>query len=775
VHAFANSADEIRKGIEVTGIVQGVGFRPHVYGLVGRRRLTGSIANTTAGVCIEVQGPREAVEDFITRLPAEAPPLARIFELRAWDLPCRKKSGFRILPSRDEEERQALIPSDVAVCEDCLRELFDPGDRRFDYPFINCTNCGPRYTIVRDIPYDRPRTSMAIFAFCPACRREYEDPADRRFHAQATACPACGPRLELLNGQGRRLTTPDPIAGAVGRLRAGAVVAVKGLGGFHLAVDATHSAAVARLRARKQRVEKPFAVMVPDLESIDALCVVKPEALELLQGRERPIVILPRRQAIPVAKDVAPFQRTLGVFLPYTPLHHLLFARGGFQALVMTSGNLSEEPIAIGNEEAVRRLHGIADAFLVHDRDILMRCDDSVLRVAGGRPRQVRRSRGYVPVPLLLGEDTPPILAVGGELKNTVCLTRDRFAFLSQHVGDLENVETYRFFEETIAHLRRMLGIDPQIVAHDLHPDYLSTRWAWAQRQRKRVGVQHHHAHVAACMAENRLHGRVIGVALDGTGYGSDGRIWGGEILLADYAAFERLAHLAYVPMPGGAAAIREPWRMAVSYLVQHFGHAFLDLPLDFVKHLDRRRTEVLLRMLERGVNAPLTSSCGRLFDAVSALVGIRQEVNYEAQAAIELEMAIGEDGGEEAYPLDLAPDGNAWQIRTGPLFEALVGDLRRSVPASAISARFHRGLVASFGRLARRIRERTALNRVCLSGGSFQNLHLFEGLKGNLEASGFEVFTHAEVPAGDGGLSLGQAVVAAHANRPKKSAPEPG
>jgi hydrogenase maturation protein HypF len=752
----------VRKRIEVSGIVQGVGFRPYVYRLVERRRLTGSIANTAVGVAIEVQGAREAVDDFLQRLPAEAPRLARILELRAWDLPARRERGFHILPSRDGEERRALILSDVATCDDCLEELFDPEDRRFGYAFINCTHCGPRYTIVRDIPYDRPLTSMAVFPLCPECRREYEDPDDRRFHAQATACPACGPRLELRDRDGERVATRDPIPAAVARLRAGAVVAVKGVGGFQLAVDATDGRAVARLRQRKHRVEKPFAIMVPDLETLDALCEGVEEALELLRGPERPIVLLRGRPATPVAEEVAPFQRYLGVFLPYTPLHHLLFAQGGFRALVMTSGNLSEEPIAIGNEEALRRLHGIADAFLLHDRDILIRCDDSVLRMAGGRPRQVRRARGYVPVPLLLSQDAPPILAVGGELKNTVCLTRGRFAFLSQHVGDLENAETYAFFDETIAHLRRMLGVDPEVIAHDLHPDYLSTRWARAQAGKRLVGVQHHHAHVAACMAENGLRGPVIGFALDGTGYGTDGLIWGGEVLLADYAGFERLAHLAYVPMPGGAAAIHEPWRMAVSYLVRYFGSGFRDLPLDFVRRLDPRRTEVLLRMIERGVNSPLTSSCGRLFDAVSALVGIRGEVSYEAQAAVELEMSIEKDGAEEAYPLDLVPDGKGWQIDAGPLFGALVGDLRRGVAAGVISARFHRGLVESFGWLARRLRERTSVNRVCLSGGSFQNLHLFEGLRLRLEASGFEVFTHSRVPAGDGGLSLGQAVVAA-------------
>jgi hydrogenase maturation protein HypF len=431
----------------------------------------------------------------------------------------------------------------------------------------------------------------------------------------------------------------------------------------------------------------------------------------------------------------------------------------------MTSGNLSEEPLAIGNEEAVRRLGGLADAFLVHDREILVRCDDSVCRVAAGRPRQVRRARGYVPVPLLLGDEVPPILAVGGELKNTVCLTRGRLAFLSQHVGDLENAETFAFFEQTIAHLRRILGVEPRIVAHDLHPDYLSTRWARAQSETKRVGVQHHHAHVAACMAEHRLQERVIGFALDGTGYGTDGRIWGGEVLVADYAGFDRVAHLAYVPMPGGAVAIREPWRMAISYLVEHFGHAFLDLPLDFVKRLDQRRIEVLLRMIERGINTSLTSSCGRLFDAVSALIGIRQEVNYEAQAAIELEMAIGEANGEGAYPFELLPNKKGWQIQTRSLFEALVHDLRQGTPAAAISRRFHRGLIEILARVAHQVRQRTALNRVCFGGGSFQNVYLFEGLRAHLEADGFEVFAPSEVPCGDGGLSLGQALIAAHAD----------
>ena len=757
---------EVRKGIEVFGIVQGVGFRPYVYRLASELRLAGQIANTAAGVSIEVQGPSEAVEAFLTRLPKETPPLAHITELTVRELPCDHDREFRILASRVGEEHRALISPDVAVCADCLRELFDPADRRYRYPFINCTNCGPRYTIVRDIPYDRPRTSMATFRMCAACQREYDDPTNRRFHAQPNACWECGPRAELWDVHGQRLEVPDPIAAAAARLQAGAVVAVKGLGGFHLAADATNGAAVERLRERKRRVGKPFAIMARDVACVEQFCHLDEFGRALLLSPERPIVLLPKRQPNPIAESVAPLISDLGVFLPYTPLHHVLLANGGFLALVMTSGNLSEEPIAIDNQEAVTRLAGLADFFLVHNRDILLRCDDSVVRPSGGRVRQWRRSRGYVPVPVFLREELPLVLAVGGELKNTICLIKGRHAFLSQHIGDLENLEAYRFFEEAVRHLKRILEVEPQLVAYDLHPDYFATRWALAQTGMERVGVQHHHAHIASCMAENHLEGKVIGVALDGTGYGTDGNIWGGEVLLADYTGFERAAHFAYVRMPGGAVAIHEPWRMAVSYLWQHFGEAFLDYPLRFVQQLDRRRIAVLLRMLERGVNSPLTSSCGRLFDAVAALVGIRQRVTYEAQAAIELEMAIADGGEEGAYPLALVPEGPEWLIDTRPLFEALVRELREAVPAGAISRRFHNGLVQVFVRIANLLREKTDLGRVCLSGGTFQNVYLLEHLQARLAQDGFEVFTHAEVPAGDGGLSLGQALVAAHRSK---------
>jgi hydrogenase maturation protein HypF len=754
---------DVRKGLEVSGIVQGVGFRPYVYRLASELGLAGSIVNTSAGVTIDVEGPPRAVEAFLNRLPAELPPLARITGLAVQDLTCNHDREFRILASRVGEEARALISPDVAVCADCLREMFDPHDRRHRYPFINCTNCGPRFTIVRDIPYDRARTSMAVFAMCRACRREYDDPANRRFHAQPNACWDCGPRPELWDSGGHRVECSDPIGKAAALLRAGHIVAVKGLGGFHLAADATHTSAVATLRERKRRVGKPFAIMAPDLGAVESFCSADDVSRALLLGPECPVVLMPKKPHIPIVEDVAPGLRELGVFLPYTPLHHLLFADGRFVGLVMTSGNVSEEPIAAGNQEAVDRLHELADFFLVHNRDILRRCDDSVVRASGGRVRQLRRSRGYVPVPVFLGDEMPPVLAVGGELKNTICLTRGRHAFLSQHVGDLENLAAHQFFEEAVEHLQRVLEIEPRVIAHDLHPDYFSTRWALAQKGIDLVGVQHHHAHIASCMAENHLDGKVIGFALDGTGYGTDGKVWGGEVLIADYLNFERAAHFAYVPMPGGAAAIQEPWRMAASYLAQHFGERFLDLPIPFVRQLDRRSVEVLLRMIERGVNSPLTSSCGRLFDAVAALAGIRQTVTYEAQAAIELEMALDGSADDSAYPLAVRAEVVEMVIDTQPLFAALVEDLRQGVSAGVISRRFHNGLVQVFSNLAELLRERTSLNRVCLSGGTFQNTYLLESLRARLEASRFEVFTHSEVPAGDGGLSLGQALVAAY------------
>lgn len=752
----------VRRQIDVTGIVQGVGFRPYVYRLAVERNLAGTVTNTSAGVTIEIEGAAEAVEEFVERLPATAPPLSRITQVRVREVPCIGDREFRILASRRGARVQTLISPDVATCPDCLREMLDPNDRRYRYPFINCTNCGPRFTIVRDIPYDRPLTSMAVFPMCPACQAEYDDPLNRRFHAQPNACWECGPHVELWDRKGNKITTKDPVETAASLLAAGLVVAVKGLGGFHLAVDATNATAVALLRERKRRVEKPFAVMVPAMEVARQICEVDEAAERTLQLCQRPIALLPRKRLNAVAENVAPRNRNLGVFLPYTPVHHLLFAEGGFDALVMTSGNLSEEPIAIDNQEAVSRLSGLADGFLVHNREILLRCDDSVVRVLDGETHQLRRSRGFVPVPVFLGEEVESVLAVGGELKNMICLTKGKHAFLSQHVGDLENLASHGFFEEAVEHLERILEIEPRVIAHDLHPDYFSTQWALKQKLPV-VEVQHHHAHIASCMAENHLDGAVIGFALDGTGYGADGHIWGGEVLVAGYRSFERVAHFDYVPLPGGEAAVREPWRMAVSYLFHHFGDGFWQFKVPFVRSLDHAKTDVLLRMMGRNVNSPLTSSCGRLFDAVAALVGVRSKVNYEAQAAIELEMAIAEEIDRDGYPIDLVWSGDGCILGTKPMFAAILNDLSQETPVSVISQRFHNGLVEAFCKVASEIRERTSLDRVCLSGGTFHNGYLLSHLTKDLQGAGFEVYAQKEVPAGDGGLSLGQALVAHH------------
>ncbi len=758
----APSQSSIRRRIEVSGVVQGVGFRPYIYRLATDRSLAGKILNTSAGVTIEVEGAALAVHDFITRLPSEAPPLARITSVTVQDVPFRGDLEFQIVASRGGEQSRVLISPDVALCDDCLSELFDPADRRYRYPFINCTNCGPRYTIVRNVPYDRPLTSMAAFPMCAACRHEYEDPRNRRFHAQPNACWECGPQVQLWDAEGQPFQLGDAIVAAAAWLQEGGIVAIKGLGGFHLAVDATNAAAVERLRARKRRVEKPFAVMVPSVAGAERFCELDQLSLEALTSVQRPIVLLPRRgKENEIAECTAPRNRHLGLFLPYTPIHHLLFDAGKFSALVMTSANLSEEPIVIDNSEAVRRLHGIADFFLVHNRDILIRKDDSVVRASSGRLRQMRRARGYVPMPVFLHKEVPTILAVGGELKNTICFTRDKQAFLSQHIGDLENLESHNFFEETVAHMRRVLELDPEALACDLHPDYFSARWA-QQQSLPVVKVQHHHAHIASCMAENHLDQRVIGIALDGTGYGTDRHIWGSEVLLADYSGFERVAHLDYVALPGVEAAIHEPWRIAVSYLCKHFGRDHLDLELPFLKQLDRAKLDVIVQMLAKRINSPLSCGCGRLFDGVAALLGVRSEISYEGQAAIELEMLMDEADDESSYPFARRTEHGKTVLSTRPLFQAIITDLRASVPVSVISRRFHNGLVDAFVGVARDVRVRTGINQVCLSGGCFQNDYLLRRMEAILSAARFEVFTQAQVPAGDGGLSLGQALIAA-------------
>jgi hydrogenase maturation protein HypF len=733
------------------------------------------VLNDSGGVDVEVQGSASEVERFVARVRPEAPPLSRIVTFDVSELPVNGEREFRIIQSHGTQEQKVLISPDVAICHDCLREMFDPADRRYKYPFINCTNCGPRFTIVRDIPYDRPLTSMSVFPMCPECQKEYEDPANRRFHAQPNACWKCGPQVELWDQTGERVDCTDPIAEGVERLKAGEIVAVKGLGGFHLAVDATNEAAVVRLRERKRRFEKPLAIMVPDEETAGRYVVLNEPSRKVLASVQRPIVLAQRYLELhicqkkadtghrrsnlaEIAPSVAPGVHELGVFLPYTPLHYLIFAGGNFSALVMTSANLSEEPIAIDNQESVRRLKDIADYYLVHNREILVRSDDSVVRASGGKLQQIRRSRGFVPMPVFLEKEVPSVLAVGGELKNTICLTRAKTAFLSQHVGDLENLEAFKFFNETVEHLSRILEIEPQAIAYDLHPDYLSTKWAKERTGKKLIGVQHHHAHIASCMAENHLDGKVIGFSLDGTGYGTDGHIWGGEVLVADYREFTRAMHFEYVPLPGGAAAIHEPWRMALSYLHRHYGAEYKKLDIPFIQKLDQKKADLLTAMIERNLNSPLTSSCGRLFDAVASLIGLRHTVSYEGQAAIQLENTMDgiNDGG--AYPLQIQGE----LILTRSLFDGTIADLLASVSIGVIAQRFHNGLVNTFADTAVTLQKKHSIGRVCLSGGTFQNRYLCNVLERELKSRGFQVFTQSEVPCNDGGLSLGQAMIAA-------------
>jgi hydrogenase maturation protein HypF len=933
-----------RRAALVRGVVQGVGFRPFVYRLALEESLSGFVGNDAGGVLIEIEGPPEQVEAFLARLRSEPPPLARIDSITVRPLVPTGASGFHIQASQSAGPVTTGIPADAATCPDCLRELLDPADRRYRFPFLNCTNCGPRFTITRRIPYDRPQTSMAVFPMCPACQAEYDDPLNRRFHAQPNACWSCGPRVWLetanapsLNDSANPPTrnlqesiansptcdfrtaeanspthvsgemhdnsathnsgeipvnspTPsfdepiansltrnfraaeanslplfkpplaahqhpaeakeastsshdDPIIQAIQLLRDGKIVAIKGIGGFHLAVDATNQSAVMRLRQRKHRYGKPLAVMVRDLEAARKLCTLTAEEEALLTTSARPIVLARRRPDSPIAQTlgapgpdfgtwesiaeaVAPGIPWLGIFLPYAPLQHLLFANSCVHALVMTSANLSEEPIAIDNDEARARLGQIADAFLMHDREILQRCDDSVAAIVDGAPQLLRRARGFVPLGIALPFDAPPLLAVGGHLKNVFTLARGRFAYQSQHMGDLENLTGLDFFRESLDHLMRTFEIEPQAVVHDLHPGYLSTAWAkeWAAEHKlPLVAVQHHHAHIAGCMAEHNLSGEVIGLALDGTGYGTDGKIWGGEVLIAKLGSFQRFAHLDYVPMPGGEKAIKEPWRMAFA----HLRAAGFDLETAAsLAGATMQEAQLLDRMIERNVNAPQTSSLGRLFDAVAAVVLNRRIVDYEAQAAIELEgLAIDEPDrlGRQDYVPDSVASGTAEQatineqatvkldksheasghdfsradkahrinmalapagcfsgispssrpfsaacedgpliIKTESMWKALLDDLRRGVDKKRIAARFHIAVAEGFIWAAANVRQETGINQVALSGGCMHNRRLARLLRAGLEEEGFQVYQHRNVSPGDGGLSYGQIAVAA-------------
>jgi hydrogenase maturation protein HypF len=780
----------VRTAVRVEGIVQGVGFRPFVYSLATGLGLRGLVGNDVDGVFAEVEGPQPAVREFLRALERDAPPLARIERITATrmrPLGLAALAAFRIVASDPAGARRALIAADTATCDDCLRELVDPADRRFGYPFINCTNCGPRFTIVTGVPYDRPLTTMAGFAMCARCAAEYHDPADRRFHAQPVCCPACGPRLALTDAAGRVLAgAPEPLAGARGPLAGaarlleeGRILAVKGLGGYHLAADAMCEEAVATLRGRKHREDKPFAVLAADLAAARRMGEIDGDAARLLTSRARPIVLVPRLPGAGVARATAPGNRYLGIMLPYTPLHHLLAERVS-HPLVLTSGNVSDEPIAYQDADALRRLGPIADAFLTHDRPVHIRTDDSVVRAFRGRLMPVRRSRGYVPEPVTVRGGFPrPVLACGAQLKNTFCLAKEHYAFISEHIGDLENAQTLRSFTGGIEHFRRLFDITPQVVAHDLHPEYLSTKYALELDDVDLAGVQHHHAHIASCLADNGADGPVIGVAFDGTGYGTDGTIWGGEFLIADYADFSRGGHLELVPMPGGQAAVRQPWRMAAAYLEPALaGTAEAADRLD-VWRRNQERWAAVASMARQGVNSPLTSSAGRLFDAVAAIVGVRDTVSYEGQAAIELEQ-LADPGERGAYHAAIEPGergerrqagepgepGEPFRVRGGDLVREVVSDLTRGVPGDIIAARFHNGVAAAVASGCSLLRDRHGLDTVALSGGVFQNMVLLERAVTRLEARGFRVLTHSRVPCNDGGISLGQAVVAAARDR---------
>ncbi|WP_303721946.1 carbamoyltransferase HypF [Malonomonas rubra] len=749
----------IAKQIRIEGIVQGVGFRPFVYRMASERELFGTVLNDSQGVLIDIEGEEETVSAFILAIKTELPPLASISRMQITDIPAVGKTGFAIAESRLGSSHVAQIAPDSYVCSDCLREMFDPANRRYRYPFINCTNCGPRYSIVTDIPYDRPLTTMADFPMCPACKEEYEDPASRRFHAQPNACAECGPQLSFADAAGQQLAVADPLEEAIKRLKAGEVAAIKGLGGYHLAVDATNDTAVKRLRQRKHRDEKPFALMSFDLSKIRRFATVSELEERLLTSVERPIVLLRRRDDHPLSMNVAPKNKFFATMLPYTPLHYLLLEQ--FEALVMTSGNQSDEPIAFENSDAQQRLEGIADCYLQHNRRIHIRTDDSIARLLDGEPVLYRRSRGYVPRGVKLPSEQLPVLAVGAELKNTICLSRGDQAYLSHHIGDLKNQQVVDSMKQAVEHFEGLLEVQPELIAHDLHPDYLSTHVAGElSNGRPLVAVQHHHAHLASCLADNGRTNKAIGVIFDGIGYGSDGHIWGGEFLVGDLHEFQRVGQFAYRPMPGGDAATKEPWRMAVSYLHAAYGGQLPKLP--FLQDIDEAALKLLLQMIEKRLNSPLISSVGRLFDAVAALAGVRQHVSYEGQAALELEMLIESDDSDEiAYPLDLEKKDGLLQVDAVPMVKQLVLDLENGIPAGKISARFHNGLAWLILEVCEQLSEAFGPLPVALSGGVFQNRYLTERAAKLLREAGFELLLHRQVPPNDGGLALGQAAIA--------------
>lgn len=754
----------------VKGVVQGVGFRPFIYQLAHKHGLAGFVLNTGEGVEIEVEGELKDLEVFRYAIKHSAPPRATIDSISPRIMHCQGDDSFIIKPSLAKPDEFQLVSPDIATCDECAGELSDPADRRFRYPFINCTNCGPRFTIIEDMPYDRPKTTMSKFIMCPDCQAEYDDPNNRRFHAQPNACPVCGPKLTFVaggtphptlspSGRGIEGEGEQALEQAVAMLKEGKIVAVKGLGGFQLACDAENENAVNRLRTRKRRYGKPLAVMMAGLEEVEEFCEMRAKERELLTSPERPIVLLRQKPKNTLASGVAPNNNYLGVMLPYTPLHHLLMSETGL-VLVMTSGNLSEEPIAAENEEGFRRLAHIADGYLLHNRDIYSRYDDSVVRVVDRHPVVVRRARGLAPYPVhLMFKSKKDILAVGGELKSTFCLLKDAYAFVSQHLGDLENMETFEHFENTLELYERLFRVKPGIVACDMHPDYFSTKFAKEIKAKTLIEVQHHHAHIVSCMAENHVRDKVIGVAFDGTGYGTDGTIWGGEFLIADWKGYSRAAHLRPFRLPGGDVAVEKPYRTAFSYLYTIYGDDYSKLGLPFNKRLDPVETEIMKKQVDKGLLSPMTSSAGRFFDAVSALIGVRDEIEFEGQAAIDLEMQ-SDEGRHGVYEFAL-PYADLLVIDTEPVIRGIVDDLKAGVPAAVIGAKFHDTVAKLIIDVCAALKERTGINMVALSGGVFQNATLYHKVIAGLHAKGFKVLLPKQLPVNDGGISLGQAVVA--------------
>lgn len=773
----------VNANLLITGIVQGVGFRPFIYGLAKKLSLRGWVRNTSGGVEIEVEGEENSIDKFYHAIIKEAPPLAVIDQITMDFIPVKGYTEFQIFHSASLPQAFQPISPDISICPDCLSELFNPLDRRYLYPFINCTNCGPRFTIINDIPYDRCNTTMSDFEMCPDCKAEYNDPVNRRFHAQPIACPICGPHIWLENSSHTILCSKnDVIIETQKLLLQGKIIAIKGLGGFHIACDATNTDAVELLRKRKLRIDKPFALMMPDIDTVKKHCHVSVEESALLESRERPIVILERLNSSNIAKQIAPNQNTIGVMLPYTPLHYLLLSNSlGNKSpiadvLVMTSGNVSEEPIAFDNDQARSQLSGLVDYFILHNRPIQIRCDDSVLRYLPENKSNliIRRSRGYTPYPINLPWKLPQILATGAELKNTFCFTRDYYAFTSHHIGDLENYETLISFEEGIKSFEKLFKIQPELIAHDLHPNYLSTQYAIDRSSHeniKIIGIQHHHAHIASCMSENHIPSNfyVIGLSFDGTGYGTDGSIWGGEIFLSDYKQFNRLFHLKYYRLPGGEMAIRNPARAAIAYLLQ--SNIDLDSRLSPLKSIPSDQLSVIRSQLTHQINSPYTSSMGRLFDVVASLAGLRHSINYEAQAAIELE-AIIDHTEKSAYEFvicqsdlnnSIIDQSSQMVIDPSPVLAEIVRDYLSGCPPSIISAKFHNGLVNMIIKLCCEIRKQYSISDVVLSGGVWQNQTLLTNTIINLRKHQFNPIIHNTLPPNDGGLSLGQAIIAYH------------